>query len=815
MGAFGRGVLRRWNNVLDLLIVLWVARASVFTLVLGFLLLDLTPQAQDLFAALAPSGIWQVTKFFLLAFIIWAIPTHYSARLLLDTDSRLNLRAVVRPNIGTISKLVPRLLGLATFIIVMCSIGRAAANLPSLKQTGYIDGIICSLRWCALLTLVAAFLFCLYLTARKANAVDALLKRIGRVAQSALRWVRDLIVSVLRSIVAFFHPPTRLKLAYPAAAGALADSRTVGKTLLGFVFLAFLAILAFGANWAAEQFPRAQVIPLVLGGWLPLLTLLSHYGRRFRAPLILATILSVMGLTAFLGNNHSVRRINIAETASQNGLTTRMDLREAVTLWQKANDCEGKGATCPRPIIVAAAGGASRAGYFMASVIGHLLAEAKTHGLDENTVRKRLFAISSVSGGSVGAVMTVSALAAAPDSAQANPCTKKDIDLYYADKITNWRECLEALMVGDFLSPTFIGLMFHDMFPFGFWRDRAAILEQSWERRYASLIEVAAADRPLQPCKGLECPFLSLRPTAARWIPLLLLNGSSEGSGRRIVTTVLSSTYTPTSVCPTAHWTGGAADPCLLLTETYYFHDLLADDTPDSGFTHLQTMLQYDYWKDRVLNDVPLSTAAHNSARFPIISPPGSLRNAKHQIIDRIVDGGYFENYGALTAMELSEGMRAVDPGLAPFVLVVSNDPQVAVDHDDDVNPTSSTPVKPVDVDDTEWFTDLQSPLQAFLNSWNGRGTLAVEQLRAFFYQRMQNCASVSHVRVWSEGGGDDTEKARAVSMSWWLSPPLQRHLHEQTDPDKNNNANGPRLEKVWAALNAKSECAAPKPAAK
>jgi hypothetical protein len=811
MGACGSCAWRWWNRVRDVLIVFWVARVSLFTLILGFLLLDLTPQAQDLFTALAPSGVWQVAKFFILVLVVWAIPTHYSARLLLDTDKRLRLRAALRPNLGPIVVFIPRFLGLLTFLVVLIAIGRAASNLPDLKDPGYIEGIMSSLRCFVLYTVIVAILYCLYLTARKAKVVEDLFEKIARAVQHVLRRLWITVLAFLSWIIGGLH---LLKgPMFAPAPGALADSRTVGKVLLGLVFVAFLAILAFGANWAAEQFPRAQVIPLVLGGWLPLLTLLSHFGRRFRAPLILATILGVMILTAIVGNNHSVRRVNVAEVAGQNGLTTRMGLGEAVTLWQQANECDGKPAACPRPIIVAAAGGASRAGYFMASIIGHLLQDAKLHGLDENKVRKRLFAISSVSGGSVGAVMVASALAATPDSEKKNPCPNASVDLWYGQKINNWRDCLEALMVGDFLSPTFIGLMFHDMFPFGWWPDRAAILEESWERRYASLIDVAAPDRPLKPCKGLECPFLSLRPTPAHWIPLLLLNGSSEGTGRRIVTTVLAPTYKPKAACPTAHRTGSATDPCLLLTETYYFHDLLADQAAPKGWlTNFQTRLQFEYYSKRVLNDVPLSTAAHNSARFPIISPPGSVRNKTHQIIDRIVDGGYFENYGALTAEELVDGIRAIEPGLAPFVLVVSNDPEVRVDHDDDLKP-SSTQVEPVDIDDTELFTDLQSPLSAFLNSWNGRGTLAVEQLRAVLYQRMPRCIShVSHVRVWPEKSADGSEKARAVAMSWWLSAPLQLHLHQQTEADKNRNDNGPRLDRTWDALNAKSDCAEPKP---
>jgi hypothetical protein len=305
-----------------------------------------------------------------------------------------------------------------------------------------------------------------------------------------------------------------------------------------------------------------------------------------------------------------------------------------------------------------------------------------------------------------------------------------------------------------------------------------------------------------------------LRPTEAHWVPLLLLNGSSAGTGRRIVTTVLKPTFTPREgeSCPTAHRMAGPDRTCLLLTETYHFHDLLADETPPQGWlTTFQTMMQFDYWSGRVLDDVRLSTAAHNSARFPIISPPGSVRNKAHQTIDRIVDGVYFENFGALTAMELADGIRAVDPALSPFVLVISNDPNLRPDREDESN--APPKVDGADIDDTELLTDLASPLATFLNTWDARGLLAVEQLRALLYQRLPACPThVSHIRVWAQNRDDKETEPRAVSMSWWLSAPLQIRLHQQTEPDKNqtDKSNLARLDRVWVALRATSQCSPP-----
>jgi hypothetical protein len=95
-------------------------------------------------------------------------------------------------------------------------------------------------------------------------------------------------------------------------------------------------------------------------------------------------------------------------------------------------------------------------------------------------------------------------------------------------------------------------------------------------------------------------------------------------------------------------------------------------------------------------DDVRLSTAAHNSARFPFISPPGSIRNHDQMIIDRIVDGGYFENYGALGAKELALAVHAVEPQLKPLVIVMSNDPADLLDPNDDATQDQHGAPRPV-----------------------------------------------------------------------------------------------------------------------
>lgn len=796
---------RAWQFVLDLALILWVVRVPLTFTAVGSLILGVAPQAQDLFVELARATDERIPLFLLLLLFVWAMPTHYSARLLLDTDARFQRRAAELRGDETqlkylrkAERFIPRALGTCTFIAVLFGIWRSYANLPVLDEKSVIAEVGTSLLVLGLVVLVEAVVFIVYTIKRPRDADVVILRSIKGIARRLTPLWR--VVSP-----GLPDPPGE------------ADSRNVGRLLLLLVFAAFGAVLVFGADWAAEHFPRALAVPLILGGWLPFLSYLSGLGRDLRAPLITGLSMLLVLLTALLGDNHSVRRINADETAGRPVETTRMPLEQAVDLWMQENRCAGAPASCPRPIIVAASGGASRAGFFTATVIGYLMQEAPDHGLDPNDVRRRLFGISSISGSSMGAVMVAAALDAKRDSAD-HPCVQSDFALWWGVTINNWRDCFEALTTGDFLTPVFIGFAFHDMVRFGWWRDRGAILEDAWQRRYRSVI--TRADKR-EKCSGLDCPFLLLRPRSGHWIPLVVLNGTSEAKGNRIVTTNLARFYRPRTPadCPTAIHPLRAGDDCELFAETDHFHDLLSDDTPPEGWlADFQRRLLRDYYRrTTLLDDVRMTTAAHNSARFPLISPPGSVRNRTHEIADRIVDGGYFENYGALGALELALAIRAVQPPLSPFVLVISNDPDDLIDPADEVEVPAEKARQAVqkeqqerrkraDVDDSEISTDIVTPITTIANTRTARGTLAVVQLRSSLRRTLECRDQVTHVRVWPQLR-ETSGRSRAVSMSWWLSTPIQRHLHQQTEDTKNDNQNGPRLDAIWRALASRSDC--------
>src|SRR5262245_35067718 len=132
---------------------------------------------------------------------------------------------------------------------------------------------------------------------------------------------------------------------------------------------------------------------------------------------------------------------------------------------------------------------------------------------------------------------------------------------------------------------------------------------------------------------------MTVRPQESHWIPLLVLNGVSSATGRRILTTVLSNDYQPKNTCPVAGAMKSDADiksnaaptlksavsspirACAIFLESARFHDLLANDNPPNLLARIQRLAVWDYVRNqlpfftpRELDDIRLSTAAHNSA---------------------------------------------------------------------------------------------------------------------------------------------------------------------------------------------------------
>lgn len=805
---------RIWGRFLDFFLVLWVVRVPLASVLVGLLLMAKVTQAQDVMVDVAmagaplsvPAGL-SGAIFGLLAaiFLLWAVPVHYAARLLVETDDGLAARAAERDAAagpGGEDRLftammchIPRLLGALTFVAFAIGAGKAIGNLPTIADHQVVDAARVQLVLIMWTMLAGAVLFPLYTLAR------GWLTRRGRPAAFDAR--------LGRWLAPFF---SMLGIA-PRRDDPNSELHATGRLALFAYAVAVIAVLAASPLWLAQHLPLAFSIPLIFGGWVPILSYLSSIGRRFHIPLVTGVfVLGAAGVYAF-GDNHGVRTLAAVEPAYR-----RTDLTQAIHQWMRANGCAEMPGDCPRPVLVAAAGGASRASFFTASVIGHFLdfeqqrvgfsftradgtkisRAARDDGrfspeveqaLSGADIPARIFAISGVSGGSYGAAVVAAALAAR--TGPAAPCPATAPATWYGGSVSGWRDCLEGLTAGDYLTATFFGLAFHDQVQL-FLQDRAALLERSWEDTFAREVSQAGAKAAPAAAGRLAEPFLGAPRDPARWVPFLVLNGTSVETGQRIVTTDLQPTFAAVRRCPT----GGPTAECPIFTHAIDFHSLVRSDL-----------------------DVRLSTAATNSARFPVISPPGSIYQVDTDVVDRIVDGGYFENFGAESALELAQAMVDVEPRLAPFVLVISNDPQSVLTEER----TARGVVVP-DADDHAWLTEVMGPVSAIGAVRGGRGRLAVAQTARWLDARFgPRCAdNLAHIKVWPETvdgrcpvGTATPEKIREVSMSWWLSKPVQMNLHAQLEPTPDRCNNAAAVSAVWVALATRSSaCLAPVPSA-
>jgi hypothetical protein len=254
------------------------------------------------------------------------------------------------------------------------------------------------------------------------------------------------------------------------------------------------------------------------------------------------------------------------------------------------------------------------------------------------------------------------------------------------------------------------------------------VLERAWEKRYASITGKTTLEKPLI---GLHQSAASSR----RWLPILLLNGTSVTTGRRIVTSDVTTKF----------------------VDAYDFYDLSGQSRAGQS------------------RDISLSTAVTMSARFPIISPHGNIRGSTtNEIVDRVVDGGYFENFGALTATELAQELKK--RWLMPVIVLINNEPTTP-----NLDCTSrEASDETVEVPQSTWFASLGSPLQAVLAARQARGTHAA----AVLCQEINDEDRFAFVTV--ERDSDNPNKD--LSMSWWLSKHVQKYLDDELDPARTNN---------------------------
>jgi hypothetical protein len=148
------------------------------------------------------------------------------------------------------------------------------------------------------------------------------------------------------------------------------------------------------------------------------------------------------------------------------------------------------------------------------------------------------------------------------------------------------------------------------------------------------------------------------------------------------------------------------------------------------------------------------------------------------------VDGGYFENSGAATAVELLQAMRSVARKIRPRqvalnLILIRNDPEESSLCKADA--PASARFEPY-----TYLNDLLSPLRALLSTRVARGRLAEENALNFLRSRHRDTDSVQSpgcrdgcVFEFSLGGGD-IEPPLGWSLSDRAKDQMNAHLGKQ-----------------------------------
>jgi hypothetical protein len=597
---------------------------------------------------------------------------------------------------------------------------------------------------------------------------------------------------------------------------------------------------------------RAPLLLVLFGAWLPFLTVLALLSKRHQFPYILAFIAGSVIFSLFIGDGHDVRIKEL--TSEQQSALKPVGFADALKDWKAASGWTAKGceqfpsgspklAGCPRPIIVAGEGGGSRAAFLLASLLGVLEDDSldKQKNPTARPFHQQLFAISSVSGSSVGAAFFVGALKAQPkqtaaelkkalyrqrlwfpnlvaaanavETGASRPNSEKASENFLPDSVP-YKDTLQAALSNDFVSPILTAYFARDvslasMLPHVM--DRAGVLETAWEDAFDDVYGTSRKTSPLSE------PLQAMGPGPDRWTPLLFMNATSIGTGRRVI-------LTPIKI----------ADPMgtgrsMVFPDTYDFHELLCAPYPDpmtnaspddsllqraagiipALFTPVTTCED----KKPVSTDIRLSTAASVSARSPFVSPHANVRDRRSQLTDSVVDGGYFDNSGIVTALDIARSVKALDGRLLPFIMHVSSDPSW-FEASNDCAMQAHFPATP-QIPDTDNFRPMGSlpdPLTV-MSTRITRGYETILELPQHIAQMNGGIPSSAQIHVCPQPLESFWEFIRAytgnkmkpeekmhgmmmsmkkqivyksVALSWWLSPALQAYLDGQLYSDNN-----------------------------
>jgi hypothetical protein len=326
------------------------------------------------------------------------------------------------------------------------------------------------------------------------------------------------------------------------------------------------------------------------------------------------------------------------------GTSNRITVKQDFRHWLTVRlDKWSKGEKQP-VFVIATEGGGIRAAYWTGIVLATLQ--------DYNPkFADHIYAISGVSGGSLGAAVFASLV---------KEQHRTGINNLGVATIGPLQPHAHAILSADYLAPTTAYILYPDLLqrflPIPVpWFDRSRAIEGAWEDAWKNYWK----NKIQSSC--MSDGFHTLWNNGGERLPALFLNSTWVESGKRAIAS-----------------------------------NLKIDDETFSDAVDIF---------DTVKADMRLSSAVHNSARFTYVSPAGTVRTPQG-VWGHLVDGGYYDNSGGSTAVEILDAMEEATPDLwkriTPVVIMITNDPLLN-------NEKSPTPYS--------FMNELLSPVRTFFNT--------------------------------------------------------------------------------------------------
>jgi hypothetical protein len=557
-------------------------------------------------------------------------------------------------------------------------------------------------------------------------------------------WIFTAALTIVTALVAFYVIERR-RIAKVTNIHMLAspeplEARDLGRFLelepvTRRVFLALIVaavlvnVLFMWDTFYDEGVPVILGAPAVLLLGLGLTTVggsaLVYMANHYAVPII-SLLLVWAAFCSIFNDNHVVR---MSANAKSHGFLSRAvmlppgDLKTSSPLRSQTVDeyfndwfadlARDEPGSDPIPVfVVAAEGGGLRAAFWTAAVLAALEDETAAAS---TPFSRHLFAISGVSGGSVGAALFDAAVSARVTGVA--PPKGKHLDE------------MDLMLGKDFLSDTLGAALFPDLLqrfiPLPMFNDRAIALDRAFDRAWE-------AAHPSDPNR-LRDSFHNLWLTNPHRVPLLFFNSTVVETGQRAINSPLATAIEDPNfadILPVGRWIG---------------------------------------------TELPLSTAALLSARFTYVSPAALINTHRPDAPAwvRLVDGGYFDNSGAVTAQEIARtmiGAHKLKPKKNPsdpnsprtmrvIVLHLPNQPDV---------PSATLDRNEQQASGREFLSEAWSPISTLLQTRGARGTQAVS------YLQRESEVEVQSIRPCTA--------SVAAPLGWVLSEQVRANMKAQLD---------------------------------